>query len=215
MSQKNKWEKVKEKDKDSQDNEPAVSLDLDSKKSHENQAQEQEPNQETNQETRILKQEIRSLNQQLDLQQEKVNQVVKETEKRIASLHADMSNTRKRLERDVENAHKYANKKLVEALLPVLDGMRHALDVDKEKATAESLLEGIALTSDLLESTLVKFNLEVIDPNQGDDFNPDQHEAMSMQDQPSQKSNTIIQVVQKGYALNGRVIRAAMVIIAK
>jgi molecular chaperone GrpE len=128
---------------------------------------------------------------------------------------ADSQNTERRAQNQVSQARLYANEKLVTELLPILDSMARAQEgVNAEDPQAQSMLEGITLTFELLEKTLVKFGLEILNPEQGEAFNPECHEAMQMQSGTDADKNTIIQVVQKGYALNGRVIRAAMVIVA-
>ena len=128
---------------------------------------------------------------------------------------ADALNADRRAQKQVSQARLFANEKLVGELLPVLDSMTRAQEgVSTEDPQVQSMLEGINLTQELLEKTLVKFGLQVLDPQSGEVFNPEFHEAMQMQPGTGADKNTIIQVVQKGYALNGRVIRAAMVIVA-
>lgn len=128
---------------------------------------------------------------------------------------AEVENVRRRAERDVQNAHKYGSEKLLSDMLPVLDSLVRGLDGDvPTEPKTKAMYEGLALTLDLFEKTLAKHGMEVIDPAKGDAFNPEFHEAVTMQPDPEAASNTVLQVLQKGYQLNGRVLRAAMVIVA-
>ena len=128
---------------------------------------------------------------------------------------ADMENLRRRAERDVSNAHKYANEKLLKELLPVLDSLNRGIaGIDANDQLLAPMLTGMKMTHELLEKALSRFGIEVLDPAKGDTFDPTLHEAMSMQPDPEAESNTVLQVLEKGYQLNGRVLRAAMVIVA-
>jgi len=128
---------------------------------------------------------------------------------------AEMENLRKRTSRDVENAHKFALEKFVNELLPVVDSLELGLDAaNSAGADADSLREGMELTKKKFLDVLEKFGVSVIDP-QGEKFNPERHEAMSMQELDGAESNSVISVMQKGYDLNGRLVRPAMVIVAK
>jgi molecular chaperone GrpE len=129
---------------------------------------------------------------------------------------AEMENIRRRAERDVENAHKFGEEKLIKSLLPIMDSLEQALQA-AETASGEgldSMKQGIELTIKLFIDTLEKAKVTQIDPV-GDTFDPQRHEAMSMQETPDAKSGTVLMVFQKGYALNERVIRPARVIVAK
>jgi molecular chaperone GrpE len=128
---------------------------------------------------------------------------------------AEAENVRRRAERDVQNAHKYGVEKLLNDLLPVVDSLVRGLEGDEPTdAHAKALREGMVLTLGLLEKTLEKHGVSVINPERGEAFNPAAHEAMAMQPAEGLESNTVIQVLQKGYMLNGRVLRAAMVMVA-
>jgi molecular chaperone GrpE len=130
--------------------------------------------------------------------------------------HAELENVRKRAERDVQNAHRYANDKLLTEMLPVIDSLTRAQEgVNSEDPQVQAMCEGIQLTLDLLEKTLAKFAVEAIAPETGEAFNPEQHEAMSMAPAGDVASGCVVQTLQKGYLLNGRVLRAAMVIVAQ
>lgn len=127
---------------------------------------------------------------------------------------AEMENLRRRLERDVSNAHKYGSERLIVDLLPVIDSLVLGLEKNQSADSAQSQHQGMELTLDLLRKTLEKNGVSEINPKRGDTFDPALHEAMTMQPDPEAKSNTVLQVLQRGYSLNGRVIRAAMVMVA-
>lgn len=125
---------------------------------------------------------------------------------------AELDNVRKRARRDVENARKYGIERFAGELLAVSDSLEAALEAG-ESAEAASLLEGSEATLKLLLSTLGKFGVEQLDPH-GEPFDPQLHEAMTMVPSPDAEPNTVIDVIQKGYSLNGRLIRPARVIVA-
>ncbi len=125
---------------------------------------------------------------------------------------AEMDNLRRRNIIDVENAHKYGTEKLVTELLPVLDSM--GMGLSTEDASAESLREGMELTMTMLASMMEKVGIEEIDPL-NEKFDPEKHQAMTMQPNADVEPNTVIAVMQKGYALNDRLIRPAMVMVSK
>ena len=130
-------------------------------------------------------------------------------------LRAEIENNRKRAERDVENAHKYAIKNFVENLLPIVDSMEMGQNAaEADNATLDSIREGTALTMNMLIQVLERHGLEQINPV-GEAFDPEKHQAMTMVELDDAESNTIIEVMQKGYALNERLVRPAMVIVAK
>jgi len=133
----------------------------------------------------------------------------------VLRTHAEMQNLRRRMERDVENAHKYALEKFVGELLPVVDNLERSIqamaDIDGD---FKAVSDGIELTLKSFQDVLARFKVEAVDPG-GEAFNPDLHQAMSMLEVPDAKPNTVIDVFQKGYTLNGRLIRPAMVVVAK
>ncbi|MEX0739557.1 MAG: nucleotide exchange factor GrpE [Pseudohongiella sp.] len=134
----------------------------------------------------------------------------------ILRLHADMQNVRRRAEQDVEKAHKYGQEKLVSDLLPVLDNLERALQaVDgDEHEKLGALRQGVELTLKSFLDCLKKFNVEVLDPV-GEPFNPQFHQAMGMQESTTAEPDTVLAVMQKGYSLNGRVLRPAMVMVSR
>ena len=133
-------------------------------------------------------------------------------EKSVRSM-AEVDNMRRRAERDVANAHRYGLEKFSASLLPVVDSLEQALQLSHTEADA-NMREGLELTMKLLVDVLDKHDVKQLNPI-GDVFDPQQHEAMSMQESPDAAPNTILMVFQKGYKLNDRVIRPARVIVAK
>ncbi len=130
-------------------------------------------------------------------------------------LRAEIENNRKRAERDIENAHKYALKGFIEELLPVVDSMEMGHNAAAaDNATLDNIREGSILTMSMFFQVLEKNGLEHIDPV-GEKFDPEQHQAISMVDAEGIDSGTIVEVMQKGFALNERLVRPAMVVVAK
>jgi molecular chaperone GrpE len=122
---------------------------------------------------------------------------------------AEAQNARRRSEQDVEKARKYALERFAGDLLPVVDNLERAVE-----AAAESDAEGVNLTLKSLLGVLGKYNIEAIDPT-GEPFDPNLHQAMTMVPNPDMEPNTVMDVMQRGYTLNGRLIRPAMVIVSK
>ncbi|APC91238.1 MULTISPECIES: nucleotide exchange factor GrpE [Francisella] len=127
---------------------------------------------------------------------------------------AEMDNIRKRAERDISNARKFGIENFAKELLPVLDSIEQALKHEVKLEEAVAMKEGIELTAKMLADILKKNGLEELDPK-GEKFDPNLHEAMAMIPNPEFDDNTIFDVFQKGYMLNGRVIRAAKVVVVK
>ncbi len=128
---------------------------------------------------------------------------------------AEMENLRRRNSRDIEDAHKFALERFINDLLPVRDSMEMGLDAATETVEVDKLKEGMDLTLKMMISSLEKVGLVCISPEIGEKLNPELHQAMSMQEEPNAQPNTILMVMQKGYSLNERLIRPAMVIVAK
>jgi molecular chaperone GrpE len=125
---------------------------------------------------------------------------------------AELENVRKRAARDVENAHKFALERFVAELLAVRDSLEIGLAAG-EKADVESLRQGKEATLKQLATIMERFGVEEIDP-QGEPFDPSEHEAMTMQQSADVEPGSVLTVIQKGYALNGRLLRPARVIVA-
>jgi len=128
---------------------------------------------------------------------------------------AEMDNLRKRTQRDLESAHKFALENFAKALLPVLDSLVLGLQAATgDSPEVQKFREGSELTLKQFETVFDKFHIEAIDPL-GQPFNADQHQAMMMQEIEGAAPNTVVNVFQKGYQLNGRLLRPAMVVVAK
>ncbi|MEJ1354234.1 MAG: nucleotide exchange factor GrpE [Candidatus Sedimenticola sp. (ex Thyasira tokunagai)] len=128
---------------------------------------------------------------------------------------AEMDNLRKRQDRDLENAHKYALERFVNELLPVRDSMELGLlAAQDENADVEKLREGTELTLKLFGDVMEKFTVFQINP-EGEPFDPELHQAMTMIPRDDVPPSTVVTVVQKGYSLNGRLVRPAMVIVSQ
>jgi molecular chaperone GrpE len=128
---------------------------------------------------------------------------------------AEVQNIRRRAEQDVEKAHKFALEKFAKELLPVIDGLEKAVEAEVAAGNEVTpLREGVEMTLSMFLSGVQKFNLEQVDPV-GHPFDPTLHEAMSMVPNPDVEPNTVIAAMQKGYTLNGRLVRPAMVMVSK
>jgi len=125
---------------------------------------------------------------------------------------AELENTKRRAEKDVSNAHKFALERFAQDLLPVIDSLEKALEISSEHQEVKAMQEGIAMTMRLFTDAVKKYGLEQLDPV-GEPFDPNYHEAMSMVPNPDMEPNTVMTVVQRGYRLNGRLIRPARVIV--
>lgn len=154
---------------------------------------------------------VTSLREALDKATEEANSYREQALRAVA----DAENARKRAQREVESARKFALEKFATELLGVRDSLEMGLKAGEEtEADKEKLVEGMELTNRMLASAMEKFGIEIVNP-EGETFNPEVHEAVSMQETDAQAANTVVSVVQKGYTLNGRVLRAAMVVVAK
>jgi len=151
----------------------------------------------------------------LQAQIEQLQQQLADAKDQTLRAAAEAQNVRRRAEKDVENAHKYALEKFAAALLPVADNLERTLDVaDRSNEAVKPLLEGVELTHKTLLDALKKFQIEQIDPL-GAPFDPQFHEAVSMVDNPAAEPNSVLHVMQKGFTLSGRLLRAAIVMVAK
>lgn len=140
-------------------------------------------------------------------------QVAELKDKMLRTL-AEMENIKRRASRDVENAHKFATEKLISDLFPVIDSLEKAVETAASVEGAQAIAEGVELSLKLFVDTLAKSGVEQIDPL-GEPFDPQVHEAMTMVPNPNAEPNSVMDVMQKGYKLNGRLVRAAKVIVVK
>lgn len=145
---------------------------------------------------------------------ERLKMEVRESVDKALRATAELENIRRRTSRDIENAHKYALERFVNELLPVIDSMELGINASQSAEDIESLREGMDLTLKKLFDCLEKFGVKAIDPA-GEKFDPDWHEAVSMQELEGSDSGQVVTVMQKGYELNGRLVRPAMVVVAK
>jgi molecular chaperone GrpE len=140
---------------------------------------------------------------------------VKEQQDSVLRAKAEVENMRRRTETEIDKARKYALNKFAEELLPVIDNLERAIQAaDTDNEAVKPIVEGVELTHKTFVDAVAKFGLKEINP-EGEAFNPEMHQAMSIQESPDHESNTVMFVMQKGYELNGRVIRPAMVMVAK
>lgn len=128
---------------------------------------------------------------------------------------AEMDNIRRRTQKDLENAHKFALEKFISEMLAVKDSLEMGVDAaGQENANVENLREGSEMTLSMLSGVFEKFNVVELNPV-GEKFNAEHHQAMSMQPSDEHEPNTVIAVMQKGYLLNDRLVRPAMVMVSK
>jgi molecular chaperone GrpE len=150
-------------------------------------------------------------------QVEDVEEQLAQAKDQLLRSIAEMENVRRRAQRDVENAHKFAVEKLLGDLFPVIDSMEKAVETAENSEAddgVKAIVEGVSLSLKLFVDTLAKAGVEQIDPF-GEPFDPQLHEAMAMVPNPDAEPNTVMDVMQKGYVLNGRLARAAKVIVVK
>jgi molecular chaperone GrpE len=131
---------------------------------------------------------------------------------------AEMQNVRRRAEREVEHAVKYGVEKIVQNLLPVVDSLEKAVEAAEQTEAGsdatQAIIEGMGLCQRLFLEVIAKQGVVTIDPH-GEPFDPNVHQAISMVENPDVEPNSVVAVVQKGYSLNGRLVRPAMVMVAK
>jgi len=155
--------------------------------------------------------DYKTLQDKLTAAEEKANENWNE----VLRARADMANMQKRAEKDVVNAHKYGLEKFIMELLPVVDSMEHGLNsTDENNELVKNIRHGMQLTIELMLKILKQHKVEQVNPL-GKDFDPELHQAMTMREDTSVKPNTVLEVMQKGYVLNGRLIRPALVVVAK
>ena len=149
--------------------------------------------------------------QQLQADLEKAQAKADENWDTVLRMKADLDNQRRRSDKQVEDAHKFAAQKFIEELLPVADSMEMGLAAEGD---VDQIKEGVALTKKVFDNSLEKFGVEAVEPL-GDKFNPELHQAMAMQPSEEYEEGSVSAVMQKGYTLKGRLIRPAMVMVVK
>ena len=154
---------------------------------------------------------IESLQQELLLAQKQASTNLD----KALRVQAEMENLKKRVQKDLDDERKYGLAKFAKELLSVVDSLELGLRAAVGESTElQKIREGIELTIKQFEAVFEKFNIEAVDPT-GQAFNPDLHQAMAMQPSTTSEPGTVITTFQKGYILNGRLLRPAMVVIAK
>jgi len=154
---------------------------------------------------------LEELQKQLKQAQKKAEQ---NWDKAVRS-QAEMENLKRRTQKDLENAHKYGLEKFAKELLSVIDSLEFGIQAStSDLPEVVALREGSELTIKQFENVFAKFNIEALEPI-GQTFNPELHQAMTMQPSADVEPNTVINVLQKGYILNGRLIRPAMVVVSQ
>lgn len=152
---------------------------------------------------------------ELESELEQLRAQLATAEDRALRVQAEAQNMIRRAERDVDNARKFALERFSGALLPVIDNLERALAAIGEPSEAtRALAEGVQLTHRSFLDVLQKFEVAAVDPA-GQSFNPELHQAMAMVESPEHAPNAVVQVMQKGYTLNGRLLRPAMVVVAR
>ena len=155
------------------------------------------------------------LNDDVLSEAENLQEQVSSANDQVLRIQAEMQNMRRRAERDVENAHKFALDKFTAELLPVVDNLERALDTIEDSDEAQQAVStGLELTLKSFFDVFARFKIEAIDPA-GQPFDADLHQAVSMVPNPDVEPNTVMDVFQKGYTLNGRLVRPAMVVVSK
>ena len=162
--------------------------------------------------TSVAKEEPEANQEDLAQGLEDARQKTAEYHEKTLRMQAEIENLRKRAQRDVSNAHKYAVERFASELLQVKDSLELGLGAGDAKAV--KLQEGMELTLKMLTAVMKKFSIEEVDPG-GEVFDPNLHQAMTMQESADHEPNTVIRVMQKGYTLHDRLLRPAMVIVAK
>lgn len=145
----------------------------------------------------------------------KAQLAAKEEEKLL--IAAEAQNLQRRMQRDIDNTRKFSNDKIIKALIPVMDSFDKALEVIEDDAcevTTEAMIQGTENTHKIFTKVLEDNGITILNPV-GEVFDPEKHEAMSMVPSPDHEKNTVVNVFQKGYLLNDRVVRAAMVVVAQ
>jgi molecular chaperone GrpE len=144
----------------------------------------------------------------------KLRQERDELYQRLARSTADFKNSQKRLEQEKELSLQFANSRLVTTLLPVIDNFERALAVDATKTDAAAVLKGMQIVLDQFATLLKQQNVEVISPAPGEPFDPTKHTALMQQESDQHPDHAVTQILQKGYAMHGRTLRPASVIVS-
>ncbi|WP_298636381.1 nucleotide exchange factor GrpE [uncultured Umboniibacter sp.] len=170
---------------------------------------------QANEEASVEATEDLTAEEQLEAQIESLNDEVGQLKDQMLRVQAEAANIRRRSEIDVQNAHKFGQEKLVKDLLQVADNLERALTaIDREDEAVKPLAEGVELTLKSFIDNLAKHKVEAVNPV-GEPFDPNLHQAMTMVPNADLEPNTVMDVMQKGYTLHGRIVRPAMVVVSK
>jgi molecular chaperone GrpE len=149
------------------------------------------------------------------VQLETANTTIEDYKNQELRSHAELDNVRKRAQKDVQNAHKHGLERFIVTLLPVIDSLEQGMNIEiGDNAFAKQMHAGLEMTLKLFLDTLEKSSVQAINPV-GQAFDPTLHQAISMQENAEVTANTVLQVLQKGYQLHDRLIRPALVVVAK
>lgn len=178
------------------------------------QPNEENMTQDVNQEMNKEDQAEQSVATEETLDPQVLAEKLAERDQEILRLHAEMENLRKRVERDIENARKFALERFVDGLLPVIDSLEMGVQAsENENASLEKIREGSQMTLNLFLQTMEKFGVQPVHPI-GERFNPDHHQAISVQPHEG-PADHVVSVMQKGYLLRDRLVRPALVVVSK
>ncbi len=205
-SKKTAWEKLKvEAGQETTENESAIKEETATAKTTSS------PNKLTHPSYESLEEQLSKTEAQLEAHKSQLIQYKEQDTYRLA----EMENIRRRSKLDIENAYKFSLEKIIKDLLPVKDSLEAALLVPTTEAKNDAMLKGVQLTLQTLEKVLKNNGVEAIEPATGETFNPEHHQAMLMEESADQTPNTIVKILQKGYLLNNRLMRPALVVVAK
>lgn len=166
-------------------------------------------------EEQSLQAELEQQQQKIEQLQQALNEAQKLANEAALRARAEVENIRRRVEQDVEKAHKFALEKFSGELLPVIDNLERALEATVQNhPDNQATIEGLELTLKSFLDTVKKFGIEQVNPEK-QPLNPELHQAISVVESPDHQSGHVINAIQKGYTLNGRLLRPAMVIVAK
>lgn len=149
-----------------------------------------------------------------EMQLAAAQQEIADLKEQVLRIQAEMQNVRRRAELDVEKAHKFGLEKFANEMVAVVDNLERGLAAAPEEEATKAIREGIEMTLSGFLSALAKFNVDVVDPV-GHPFNPEHHQAMTMIESADAEPNSVLAVMQKGYLMNGRLLRPAMVVVSK
>jgi molecular chaperone GrpE len=143
-----------------------------------------------------------------------LEELAEQRREQVLRAQAELENQRRRFERELESAHKYAMERFAAELLNVCDSLEMGLEAARKTNDASSIIEGTELTLKAFRKAFDKFGIEAVEPT-GERFNPEQHQAMTTQESGEHPPNTVLFTMQKGYLLQGRVLRPAMVVVSR